>query len=180
MGNIKRVEYEDFRGDRNLHGFREVMEWRCTEDGAPWSQGEYICSNGDGKTFLLNCTGCNCDSSKLARSILNNREYCQFDDGSEITDSDIVRFLQSYSIWYHEETIEEYGDWMGTSYVVFKNPPKYYLVSEITGPIDGEDYGEADVEKDLAAYLVDHDPERRDKMHIPAENSMPPIEYRSF
>lgn len=170
MGEIKRKVYEDFSGDRTSDGFVESLEWRCSEYGGPWLAGTYYCSNGDGKVFELKTTGLNNTGKDLMERILE--EYCSrssFDDGSELTDSDLINLYHTYCVWYEECEYEEFSsgelDTYGNEFIIHKNPPKYYLVSQLTGPIDSEPYGEPMVENDLKKFLIDHDPCNRYSIH---------------
>lgn len=170
MGEIRRKVYEDFKGNHDLDGFVESLEWRCSEHGGPWLAGTYYCSNGDGKVFELKTTGLNNTGKDLMERILEDyTSRSSFDDGSELTDSDLINLYHTYDVWYEEREYEEFRsgeiDTYGNEFIIHKNQPKYYLVSQLTGPIDSEPYGEPIIEKDLNKFLIDHDPCNRYSIH---------------
>ena len=175
MGEIKKKVYKPLQTNvgNQMHGFVETLEWRCSEYGAPWLPGTYFCSNGDGKVFQLKTTGYNHKGQELMEAILEDRGHCKFDNGDALQDSDIIDLYYTYNIWYDEQDYEDrdsYGELLdyGTGYTIFREPPKYYLVSKLTGPIDSENYEEI-IETDLEKFLINHDPKDRDKVHVAFE-----------
>ena len=156
MDKIKGYAYKDFSGEVSQDMFIESVVWVKSSYGGPSIAGEYYVSDGDGKIYSLYCTGSNHTGASIfndvvtgwkSEAVWDKEDYCN------LTDSELIKLYTSYNIWYETDDIcdcENYPE--GTRYIIHKEPPKYYLRSNLSGPIDTEEYGEPIITDNLDEY----------------------------
>lgn len=138
-------DFDKARGrEPSLTGFIEEVRWVPTAYGNPRVHREYLCSNGDGKTFRLWCTGANTTASFMVRDYMGSDHWddtCirfEGEEKDEITLEELKKLSGSYDVWYREfEDYGEYGE-RNAEYLICKEPPKYWLQNEPIGPMDDE------------------------------------------
>lgn len=154
---MKKNVYEDFRGERDLRGFTEEVKWKLTSYyGGPEKSGKYLVSNGDGHTKYLMCTGDN-NCRELISKFLDQGHCAETprmfwsDNNEKLTSDEILSLWDDYFVWYKYDDVSYY-DYDHYDVMIYRGDdiPKYFLDTELKGPIDSEiDTYEEEISKDL-------------------------------
>ena len=140
---MKKCIYKDYRNEETITGFIEEIKWKPTSYyGGPKRNGKFITADGEGNIERVYCTG-DTTGAKLFDAIVNHYYGAvKFFDGenkTELTDSDLVKLYSEYHVWY---TIDEYWTDCGNEcfLTILRGAaiPKYFLDTELHGPIDSE------------------------------------------
>lgn len=140
---MKKLVYQDYRNEESTIGFKEEVIWKITDYcNGPKKSGEYLTSDGKGNIKNIYSTGDDRDATKeLFDKILDGCEYenATWSDTNEfLSNDDLIDLYRSHHVWY---TINEYykEDW-GSCYDLEilrgKDIPKYFLETNVSGPID--------------------------------------------
>ena len=156
---MEKAIYTDYRGEKSVVGFKESIQWKITKDcGGPKKDGEVIVSDGKGNISRAYCTGVNKTGAELFAEILDHgfeHGACFSDTREELTNDDLIWLYQEYAVWYEiEEGWTDCGNMNHLTILRGGDIPKYFLDSDLHGPIDEEidNYASFDVGID---YLTD-------------------------
>lgn len=156
---MQKLIYETLCGghkDRYIMGVKESVNWiPMSWNGGPKESGEYLVSDGKGKVFKLYYA----HSREKCRDLFDimvdgyNTYANDANDNSFNRDELIDILYKGFRIWYDIEHVNLEDGWYDTYYTFYtgNDVPKYYLESQLQGPIDGdlESYKEILVDEDL-------------------------------
>lgn len=156
---MQKLIYETLCGgrkDRYFRGVKESVNWIPMRwDGGPKKSGEYLVSDGQGKVFELCYAYGPEDCRNLFDLIVNgyNTYVNDVNDQGLTGDEIIENIYKGYNVWYEVNYFNDGDGFHDTYYTLYigDNVPKYYLESDLQGPIDDDldSYKEILVDKNL-------------------------------
>lgn len=154
----KLIEKDSYGGRDYLRGVTESVTWIPTRwDGGPKESGEYLTSDGQGNVIELYYARTNEDCRQLFDSMVHSTAGEIFisyaDNDNELSAQELIDtvYLGKW-LWYTITYLDAY-ELYDTYYTIYVGDhyPKYYLKSELHGPIDDDldSYEEILVDDDL-------------------------------
>jgi hypothetical protein len=138
-----------FGEGRFLRGVTESVTWiPLSWKSGPKESGEYLVSDGQGNVFKLHYAHGHDDCKRLFDHIVDCNYDTEVYDMSDqdttdrtLTGDEIIKEVyNAYSVWYDYDEYD-YGDYgYSATYKLYihGSEPKYYLGSELHGPIDDD------------------------------------------
>lgn len=137
-------EHYDYCGGKmreSLVGAMETVKWKSTSwCGGPKEPGTYIVSDGRRNIRDLLCTGGNKTGMSLFQSYIEDRfENVYFSNGKSLTSDDLIELCRQYYVWYEINTVyTDCGEMEDLIIMTDEDKPKYFIETNLQGPIDSE------------------------------------------